>query len=94
MRYSYDWGVYEIQDEKVVSSFFLPGRPYNVHKEPTRYRVLAQYRPAGDEPFCLAYVTVHVIPGRDRVTAKEKEIVARFVRTELLKNLDIPVAFF
>lgn len=94
MRYSYDWGVYEIQDEKVVSSFFLSGRPYNVQKEPTRYRVLAQYRPADDEPFCLVYVAVHVIPGRDQVTAKEKEIITRFVRKELLKGLDLPVAFF
>jgi hypothetical protein len=56
--------------------------------------VLAQYRPADDEPFCLVYVAVHVIPGRDQVTAKEKEIITRFVRKELLKGLDLPVAFF
>lgn len=93
MRWTYDWGVYEIRDGEVVWSLFIPGRPDNVQKEPTRYRVLAEYRPKDDIPFCLTYVKVHVIPGRDRVTAREREIVGEFVKRELLKDLDIPIMF-
>lgn len=94
MQRSLDWGVYEIDGGQVRFSLFIPGRPFNERDEPTRYRVRAEYRPVGDHPFCLSYVSVYIIPGRDRVTEKEKQLIREFVQREFLREEKVPIVFW
>ena len=94
LKSSYDWGIYEIKNQEVISSYVIPGRPYCVTKEPTRYWVFAQYREINNIPNQLAYIKVNILLGHNKVTKEDKIIVERFIRTQLLKDLDIPVAFF
>ena len=94
LKSSYDWGIYEVRDKEVVPSNVIPGRLYKVTKEPTRYWFFAQYREINNIPHQLAYIKVNILFSHHKVTKEDKIIMERFIRTQLLKDLDIPVAFF